>query len=346
MITPVLASSTRIAWSTKRQSAFGSALSEPDLDRFLKLSQPLIVNESATHWNDRGSIGSGHDWIENRGRERQSVHFSIPSQPLPVEFIGYLLGLLFSTETAQNTAGGANQHSCSFQSLKDRPSAWTTTLALGEDDLNYRIQDAAVSEMTLSGEGHERLKTQANFVASRIGGALTGANWPTSAPLRYLYSYAGTFSLDGDSIRTSQLRSFNLSLKSGINTDLAWQRNASESERIYPSWWPYSPERGLGLQLSLLGSSGDLALFRAAQQQATPMAVVISCLGETISGTSPAENDLVEITIPKAVFTEMDYAYDDGMLRINLSADADYHAATGGPVAIRTVEGSVDAYFA
>ena len=286
MITPVLASGTRIAWSSKRQSAFGSALSESDFTRFLKLRDPLIINESAKHWDDRGSVGSGHDWTENRGRERQSVTFDIPTQSLPVDFIGYLLGLLFSDENAQTTSGGANQHSCSFKSLKDRPSAWTTSLAVGEDDLNYVVQDAAVTKLTISGEGTDRLSAGAEFVASRIGSSLSGEEWPASVPLRYLYNYAGSFSLEGDSSRTSQLKSFSMSLGSGIKTDQAWQKTASESDRIYPSWWPYSPERNMSLTLSLIGSSGDLDIFRSAQQQATPMAVVISCLG--LSTAAPA----------------------------------------------------------
>ncbi|MBW7996012.1 MAG: hypothetical protein FVQ81_05445 [Candidatus Glassbacteria bacterium] len=345
MVTPVFASSTRIAWSSKRQSAFGSPLVEADMDRFLKLQEPLIVNETAEHWSDRGSVGSGHDWTEQRGRERQSVQFSIPDQALPVDFIGYLLGLLFSAETAQTTAGGANEHNCSFQSLDSRPAAWTTTLAVGEDDLSYYIQDAAVTGLTISGSRTDRLQAGAELVASKIGGTVTGNNWPAASALRYLYSYAGTFSLDGDDSRTAQLRDFSLNLNSGINAELAWQKASSESERLHPSWWPYSPERSMTLNISLLGSTGDLDTFRTAQQQATPMSVVISCLGEVIGGTSPPENDLVEITIPQAVFTGLDYSYEDGMMVISLTAEGDYHASTGGPLAICTVEGSVPEYF-
>jgi hypothetical protein len=345
MITPVLASAARIAWSSKRQSAFGSPLSEVEFDRFIRLKEPLIVDESAEHWNDRGSVGSGHDWTENRGVERQSVAFEIPFQPLPVDFIGYLLGLLFSSETAQATPSGANQHSCAFQSLKDRPSAWTTSIAVGEDDQNYVIQDAAVKDLALSGGDNGRLTASAGFVASRIGDGLSGNSWPDSVPLRYLYNYAGSFSLGGDSSRTSQLKSFSLRLNSGINTDQAWLKNASETERIFPSWWPYSPARSMALTISLLGSSGDLEIFRNAQQQTTPAEVVISCLGETINGTSPPETDLVELTIPQAVFTRMNYHYDGGMLVIDLTAEGNYHAATGGPVSVRTVEGSVAEYF-
>jgi hypothetical protein len=340
-MSPVHASSNRLAWSVKRQSTFGTPLDEVDLNHFLKLSEPLTISETATHWNDQGSIGAGHDWTDQRGRESQHVTFSIGNQALPVEFVGYLMGLLFSSESAAATTGGANGHGASFQALDTRPEAWVTTLAVGEDNLAYRLQDVACTSLTIKGSQNERLEAGAEFVASRIGDALSGSGWPASTPLRYLYSYAGSFSLGGDTGRSSQLRSFSLELGSGISTDLAWRRAASEGERIYPSWWPYTPDRTLKLSLSLLAESGDLAAFRAAQQNATPTAVVISCLGETISETSPAESDKLEISIPKAVFTGMNYSYQNGLMQIELEAEGNYDASTGGPLAVSTVEGGV-----
>ncbi len=343
-MSPVHASNNRLAWSAKRQSAFGTPLDEADLNRFLKLDEALIISDTATHWSDQGSFGSGHDWAEQRGRESQHVTFSIGGQALPVDFVGYLLGLMFSSETATTTPGGANGHSASFQPLDTRPEAWVTTLAVGEDDLAYPVQDVACTSLNISGSNNERLQAGGEFVASKIGEALTGTNWPASAPLRYLYSYAGTFSLDGDTGRRNQLRSFSLDLSSGINTEMAWRRAASETDRIYPSWWPYTPERKLKLSLSLLAESGDLTAFRTAQQSATPAAVVISCLGETISGTSPTESDKLEISIPKAVFTEMSYSYENGLMVIDLEAEGNYDASTGGPVAVSTLEGEVPEY--
>ena len=215
---------------------------------------------------------------------------------------------------------------------------------MGEDDLAYRVQDVACKSLTISADQDKRLSAGGEFVASRIGGSLSGASWPENSPLRYLYSYAGTFSVAGDTDFRSRLRSFTLNLESGINEDMAWRRAASESDRIYPSWWPYSPERNLKLSLSLLAESGDLAYFRAAQQEATEMAVVISCLGEIISGTSPAENDRLEISIPKAVFTSMNYDYDGGLMKIDLEAEGNYDSAIGGPLSVTTVEGNVQEF--
>ena len=92
----VYRTSSRIAWSAKKQAAFGSALGNNDLTRFLRLQDPLIINENAEHWTDRGMVGSGHEWESQRGKIRQYVRFEIPVQPLPVNFIGYLLALFFS----------------------------------------------------------------------------------------------------------------------------------------------------------------------------------------------------------------------------------------------------------
>ncbi len=51
-------SATRVAWSVKKQSAFGTALDKTDLTRFLRLADPIIINEAAEHWTDRGMIGT------------------------------------------------------------------------------------------------------------------------------------------------------------------------------------------------------------------------------------------------------------------------------------------------
>ncbi|MFH1070320.1 MAG: hypothetical protein V1794_11935 [Candidatus Glassbacteria bacterium] len=344
-MSPVNRVSSRVAWSVKRQAAFGSPLAGADLTRFVRLADPLVIDESAEHWTDRGTVGAGHEWPTQRGRLRQYVRFEIPVQPLPVDFIGYLLALCFSSDSSQTLAGGAYQHSTGFPALADRPEAWVTTFAVHEDGADYYIQDAACTRVTLRGQGTDRLQAGASFVASRIGGTLAGYNWPAAETLRYLYNYAGAFSLAGDAGRRSQLRGFEMTLESGINTDLAWRRAASEAERIYPAAWPFTPERSLSLSLSLLAETGDLADFRTAQQEAAQSAVVLSCLGEKIAGTDPDDYDEIELTLPKAVFSRLDYAYEDGLLNIDLDVEAGYDSATGGPLSVNTVEGKVAVYF-
>jgi hypothetical protein len=338
-------SATRVAWSVKKQSAFGTALDKTDLTRFLRLADPVIINESAEHWTDRGMIGTGHDWETQRGRIRQYVRFEIPVQPLPVDFIGYLLALFFSQESASTAPSGAYQHAAKYLDLSARPEAYVTTLAVHEDSSDYYLRDVACQSLTLRGERTDRLEAGGSFVASRIGGTLSSYTWPASIAQRYLYNYAGAFTIDAADKRT-RLSRFELSLEAGINMDLAWRKAAAEADRIYPDQWPYSPERKMTLSLGLLAQSGDLATFRAAQQAGSEDAIVISCLGEAISGTSSTDYDEIEIAIPKAVYTELDYNYEHGLLNIALTVEGRYDTQTGGPVSVKTTEGQVAEYFA
>ncbi|HLA41316.1 MAG TPA: hypothetical protein VJ417_15045 [Candidatus Glassbacteria bacterium] len=344
-MSPVYRTASRVAWPVKKQTAFGTPLAGPDLTGFLRLADPLIIDESAEHWTDRGAVGAGHEWPTQAGKLRQYVRFEIPLQPLPVSFIGYLLALLFSADSSQTLASGAYEHVAGFQALASRPEAYVSTLAIHEDGSDYYIQDAACTGVTLRGEGTERLQAGASFVGSRIGGTLAGYTWPAAAPLRYLYNYAGAFSIAGDGGKRSQLRGFSLTLNSGIGTELAWRKAAAEADRIYPSVWLYTPERSLSLSLSMIAESGDLAAFRAAQQGATQNAIVLSCLGEKIPGSSPDDYDEIELTLPKAVFSGLDYAYEDGLLNLDLDVEAAYDSATGGPISVKTVEGGVADYF-
>ena len=100
------------------------------------------------------------------------------------------------------------------------------------------------------------------------------------------------------------------------------------------------------LSLNLLAESGDLTAFRSAQQAGTQNAVVISCLGESISGTDPLDYDEVEINIPKAVYTAVDYRYDSGLLELDLNLEGRYDSTLEGPLSVKTTEGTVPEYFA
>ncbi|MBN2290708.1 MAG: hypothetical protein JXQ83_15345 [Candidatus Glassbacteria bacterium] len=341
----VYRTASKVAWPTRKQAVFGSPLEKTDLAKFLKLQDPLVINENAEHWTDRGAIGKGHDWETQRGKVRQFVRFEIPVQPLPVDFIGYLLALFFSRESASTNGSGAYEHTAKFNSLADRPEAYVTSLAVLEDGEDRCLQDVACTGLTLRGQGTNRLEAGGSFVASKIGDTLSGYSWPAASALRYLYNYAGTFTLDAAD-RKTQLQDFELSLEAGIDTDLAWRKEASEAERIYPALWPYTPERSMELKISLLAEGGDLAAFRSAQQAGTEQAVVLSCLGESIPGTDPADHDEVEISVPKAVFTAVDYSYGSGLLQLDLSLEGRYDSGLQGPVSIKTTEGSTEEYFA
>ncbi|MCE5272034.1 hypothetical protein LLH00_12230 [bacterium] len=330
---------SRVAWSASRQSAFGAPLSVGRLDRFLRLKDPLILKPSLEHWSDRGNVGAGHDWETQRGLLRQHVEFELPEQPLPVGFVAFLLALFFSGESATTNASGVYEHVSAFPSLQSVSEAAVTSLALHEDGQDWLLQDVACVKLSLKGEGSERLSAGGSFVASRLVGPLGGFTWPATAAQRYLYNYAGAFSLAGAD-RHPQLRSFSLSLENGLKTDQAWRGVASEADRIYPSLWPLTAERKMGLSLSLSAEAGDLIAFRSAYQNGSASAINLSVLGETISGSNPVDSDELALSVPHAVFTGLEYNYGDGVMGLELSVEGAYDNSCGGPLRVTVTEGS------
>src|SRR3990167_1264795 len=85
------------AWSVVRQTTFGTALLKTDLLKYVKFADPILIDESAEHWSDRGMAGMGHVWETTRAKNRQMVTIEIPVQPMSTDFAGYLIAMFFST---------------------------------------------------------------------------------------------------------------------------------------------------------------------------------------------------------------------------------------------------------
>ena len=336
-MTKVQRTASKVAWSVKKQSAFGTALVKTDLTRFLRLAEPLIIKQDTELWTDRGMIGGGHDWETQSGKLRQYVQFDLPSQAMPIDFAGYLLALFFDSETPENKTG-YYEHTMKFPALAGTPAAVVTTLAMLEEGNDYYLQDIAPQSLTLRGDGSNKMEMGGSFLASKIGGTLSSYTWPNAADLRYVWNYAGVFAFATD--KKSQVRSFELTLNKGINLDLAFQKVALEANRIYPQAWIYTPERNVSLKISLLAESGDLATWQAAQKIATEINLVFSCVGAAIDETG---FDGVQITIPKSVIKTVDYSYPNGLLQIDLTIEGHYDSTTGGPCSI-LVTNDVAAY--
>lgn len=320
---------TKVGWSVKKQSAFGTPLVKADLTRHVKLPDPVIIKPMPDFWSDREMIGKGHDFESQRGINRQRVEGEIPMGPVPVDFLAYLLALLFGDTTdAVVQAGTVYSHTSILDTLANVPQAVVATLAVYEDGVDQIIQDLALRSITIRGDGTNRMEAGCSFIGAKLGTPLDTYTWPTAAALRYLNNFSGVFTLDGADL-AGQIRSFELSVNVGIDEELAWQKVAAEANRIYPSWWPYTEQRSASLKVSILAESGDIATYRAAYLAGTEIAVILSCLGSLISGSSPADYDELQVSLPAAVITEFDYNFAaKGLMQIEMTLEG--HWDTGG----------------
>jgi len=337
---------SKIAWSTKKQSAIGTPLITTDLTIYLSLADPIILNEAAERWTDRGMTGLDHEWATTGGKLRQYVQFEIPVQPLPIDFIGYLVGLAFSTSAETLIDQDvAYSHASKFTILSTTPEAYFTTFAMYEDGNDQCVEGVACQSLTIRGDGSNRLECGGTFIGTKIGTPLSSFTWPDAATHQYVWNNAGAFTFEGDMV--SQLRSFELTVDPGINMDLAFIKTATEAARIYPSKYPLTPDHGFGMSVKFIAEAAELATYRAAQLVGTEMDFDITCLGASISGSDPATVYTLAISIPKAVITEIGQDFGEGgNLNLDLTLDGNYDStgSLNSPILV-TVTNGITEYF-
>lgn len=326
-------SSSKFAWTNRCQQSFGTnAALVALIDRHLSLTEPVILKENVEQWNDRGMVGSGHDWATKRGKTKQHVEFELTDQPASVDFLGYLLALFFSTE-AEPTAG---KYTYVWKSINSQPEAMVTSFGLHESGTDSTVSDVACTKLKVSGQGEERLQVGGSFVGSKI--SPWSESWGTPLPNRYLYNYSGDFSFDGDSTKRANLKGFDLTLESGIKVDSAWRKASTYEDRIYPSVWPYTTERNFALNLSLIADSALISTFESNYTASAQsyLNLAVSCLG---TGT-----DEFVLTVPKAVVTGLEESYDEEVLTLSVDIEGHYDESALSPLKIELTNSSSDTY--
>ncbi len=332
---------SKVAWSVKTQSAFGTPLAKTDLTKLMLLTDPMIIKRNVEHWTDRGMVGTGTDFESQRGVLKRWISMELPVQPVPVDFAAMLVALFFSAEAYTSPGTNTYQHVAKFLPFATLAEAKVTSLAIHEDGDDQCVQDVCVSALTIRGQADGRLEMGASLLGSKLATPLAAYTWPSVVTPRWLYNFAGVYTR-ATTDKKSELRSFELSLDAGINMDIAWRKVAAEADRSYPSVWPHSPERRMSLKTTHVCAATDLSTFIAAHDAGTEVATVISCLGGAISGSDPADSDEMTINVPKGVYTDMDYGFQNGRLQVDLTIDGHYDTSgsLNSPISITTVEGS------
>ena len=330
-------SASKLAFPLKKQSVWGTRLINASLTKFITLQQPLIPKPNLEFWTDTGEVGKGHNWETGRGLLARHVECEIPVQPLPDFAMGVLIGLFFSNTTpAASTGAEGYTHTSSFTAPETLDAALFTSLAFAEDVTDFALEDMAVSEITIRGDGNKRLEMGAKLIATKIE-ELSAYTWPDAATLYYLHNYSGAFEIASAS-KLTQLRGFELTMRNGISAELAFQKAATEAARQYPSSWPFTPQREVSLTLDIEAEQGDLTLFRAAQEAFTEQEYVISCLGAMLSSVEPRS---LLITMPKGVIDDIEQDFGSGdRLRLKLKIAPHYDDTLEGPIelAITTLD--------
>lgn len=333
---------SKLAWSVKRQAAFGTRCDGTDLTKFVKLADPITIVEDVSMWSDKGMIGLGHNWETQRGIQRSMVKLEIPVQPLSIDFMGYLLAAAFNVvSTVDNT--NYYTHTTKFSPLATTPEMLPFSLTIEEDGNDKSVIDCTITSLTIRGSGDGRIEMGASIVASQLATDLAGFTNPTAEDARYIYNYAGTATstLLGDI--KAQLRSWELTIDTGVDVDGSFRGTTTEALRRYPQVWTRTGAESMGLTYSVEAESGDLATLRAAKSAATAEATTIACQGLVIGAT--AGYDLLTVSVPVGVIDDVSESYENGVQVLGVTVGGQYQAAATGPLTVAVVNDEAS-YFA
>jgi len=345
----------QIGWGPEKQDTFGpgKGKAKGDLDKYLTLQDPLIiVDKPIEKYTDALQVGKGHEWPSYRGVLKQMINIEIPVQPMDSNFMAMLLCMVFNKQVSSGDSNGYT-HKCEWAPLSTTPDgdnsgpdAWITSLAILEDGNEKLIEDVACVGLTLRGEGANQIECGASLIASALGTDLTDYDWPDASTPDYIFNSAcSAFTNDVDTLTAAQLLSWELAIKSPVDMNRAWPPAATEALRHLPQAWPLLPHpaRGFTFNHKIRAESGNVAALRAALAGFTEQDIDFTFLGETITGSDPAQYHSLIVTIPKGVLDNFTEGYEDGWQVLDMNFDtANYDATEGSPIAVSILNGEAE----
>jgi len=177
MFEPQRTFDTTWAFSTKKESAYGAALADPDLNRRVVASAVEVGKISKLFRSDLDRFGKGHEFateLEELARDlRRATSFDASSLTL-AWIAAFGMG---KVETSQPNPSGnpaAYDHRITFADPAVSKHAPTTTVY--EEltaDLKRRLVSLACNDFTLSGRAREPVQIAANpKISAAVGSSL------------------------------------------------------------------------------------------------------------------------------------------------------------------------------
>ena len=322
---------SKLAWGVKRQAAFGTGMAKTDLTKFVRVAEPIIINEDVVQWSDKGMIGNIHHWETQRGIQRSMINVEIPVQPLSIDFMGYLVTAFFNVDSVVDNTNYFT-HTQKFSPLGTTPEMLPFSLTIEEDGTDKLLQDLTITSLTIRGERDGRLEMGCSIVGSQLGSNLSSYTNPTAEDARYVYNYAGTKTTNSLGDISAQLRSFELLLESGIDIDGSFRGTTTEALRKFPQVWTRTGAESAVLTYTIEAESGDLATLRGDKSAGTADAIVIGARGLVIGAT--AGFDDITVNVPVGITTNIDETFENGVQVLAVTAEGQYNVGVTGPVSV------------
>ncbi|MFQ5927626.1 MAG: phage tail tube protein [Terriglobia bacterium] len=295
-----------VTWlfSTKKETAYGTALADADLNRRVVAPAVEVAKIAKDYRSDLDRFGKGHEFateLEEVSRDlRRSTSFDASSLTL-AWVAAFALGKV--TTTQPNPAGNPTAYDHKFTFADPATSKQAPTTTVYEEltaDLQRRLLSLACSEFTLAGRARDVASLTANWVGSgqTVDGALT--------PLPALT--AQSFLLGGDADILFGPQGAPVSLKERV---LEWSLSVSQNLQSELGYHPgsgkfrgriwYGPRR-VSAALTFFAQETDdlLTLFL----NDTVRELQIDLAGDTI-GPGPEKHRAL-LRLPAVILTAVD----------------------------------------
>jgi len=325
------------AFSTKKQSAYGTTLDDVDLTLSYPFKGPDILELTPEYLTDEDKVAQGHEWLTRQDLEYWDTHLkrSFDLTSFMAGWIGaFGLGLVSSALASTSLA---YDHTCRFSdpSVDNHQLPIATIVEKLSSGIKRKISDLVVEDFTISGDGKNRLQLEMNIV---------GSGQTASSSLSMPSVTAGTF------LRMSGLQ-FQIGV-SGSEVDVSsrlrkWElkvnNNLMKDDGYYPGSGNYRGRCLYGRRTAEFNFT--LELEESAQVELTHLAnnqelkAIVTVTDALIEDTS--YHGFV-LTVPKLKYKMTPIGVEDGKQIYNVECNLFYDSAAGGPLELKITNTQAD----
>ena len=332
------------AFSTKKQSAYGTKLADADLTLATPFKGPDVVVRTPTVETDSEQAGRGFasaGFPESQEIERWDVRVA-RNFDLTSLMAGWAaaFGLGQVTTSQPDSVGAPNtyDHQCRFiTSSKQLPVTSLVEQATSGAALKSLYRDLAVSDFEISAESAGRLQLKVNLVGSGYRETSTLA-MPSVTAGSFLRMHGVTFQVGptGSEVDvSSRLKSFSLEVNNNPLEDDGYFPGSG----LYRGRLEYGKRRDVELAFRLLVAD---AVERNHLEAGNYLKAIITAVGAAIEGTY---KHTLTITVPRLAYRALPMGFEDGMAVYDIEANVFHDATSGYPLDI-TVRNNIASYMA
>jgi hypothetical protein len=307
------------AFSTKKQSAYATALLDASLNKSYPFLGPDLLEEEQGFVPNDDQIGVG-EFATTRYQELKDCKLT-RRWDCGSNMLGWVAAFgLGAVSTAQQGATAAYLHTIIPQTATQQLNA-TTIVEQQSTGIKNKIRDICVESFKISGKGKERLKLETNLVGS--GHVATSAlTMPALTADSFLRMHGVKFEIGVAASEvdvSARIKGF----------DFEWNNNPLLDDGYYPN---SGQVRGrlhhgrraakLGFQLLLDANSVE----RTALLAGTLSKCIITVTGALIESTYYHKGI---ITIPALYYKALPIGSEDNMLLYNVETDIKYDSVIG-----------------